>query len=350
MNLRAIFSVFPPRFASKVVSAIIALCISLGGVKCFSLLKGGGDGTPQNDNENISADTGGDNSEDKLQTNGEGSSVTKPQTTVKPQLFDTQKAEQISTLVTADGAIMCELGAKNVIAVKELKKQFGSGDISVFMTALIASEKLSKGSITETEEAVCPAGAARKANYSLSSDVLSVGRRMNIRELLTCMLYQRGSSFAYTLAVHISGSEESFVNEMNAKAKEYGMTDTVFTNVCGADDKEAVTTSYDTLILLNKFLEDTRLRKIFCSDEKITVGMSAQSSVYLTVSNDFFETHCTPWQAKVDGIIGGKTGAIGYLQWAIVLFSDGEKEYAVAVLGSLSPFSDALKIYAEYRP
>lgn len=349
MNLRAIFSAFPPRLGSKLISALLALCISLGGLKCFSLLKGGNEDPPKNDGESISTDTPSDNVSDNVQTNSGNVSESKPQTP-KPQAFDTQNAKPISTLVTADGAVMCELDSKSALAVKELKKQMGSGDISVFMTALIVSEKLSKGSLSETEEAVCPAGAARKANYSLSSDILSVGKRMNIRELLTCMLYQRGSSFAYTLAVHISGSEESFVNEMNAKAKEYGMLDTVFTNVCGAEDKEAVTTSYDTVILLSKFLEDARLRKIFCSDEKITVGMYSQSSVYLTVSNDFFETHCTPWQAKVDGIIGGKTGACGYMQWAIVLFSDGDKEYAVAVLGSVSPFSDALKIYAEYRP
>ena len=350
MNLRTIFSIFPPRVASRLISAVIALCISLGGIKCFSILTGGSEDTPQINDGEVSAGTENNDTGNKTQTNGSELPATKPQSTSKPQLFDTQSTDPISTLITSESAVMCAIDEKRVIAAKELKKQFGSGDISVFMTALIVSEKLSKGNITDSEEAVCPAGAARKANYSLSSDVLSVGKRMSIRELLTCMLYQRGSSFAYTLAVHISGSEESFVNEMNVKAKEYGMTDTVFTNVCGAEDKEAVTSAYDTLILLSKFLEDARLRKIFCSDEKITVGMSSQSSVYLTVSNDFFETHCTPWQAKADGIIGGKTGALGYLQWAIVLFSDGDNEYAVAVLGSLSPFSDALKIYAEYRP
>lgn len=349
MNLRAIFSAFPPRLGSKLISALLALCISLGGLKCFSVLKGSDADSPEKEGESVSVDTENDPVSDKTQASGGSIPESKPEKP-KPQMFDTHNAKPISTLVTADGAVMCELDSKTALAVKELEKQMGSGDISVFMTALIVSEKLSKGSLSEIEEAVCPAGAARKANYSLSSDILSVGKRMNIRELLTCMLYQRGSSFAYTLAVHISGSEESFVNEMNTKAKEYGMHNTVFTNVCGADDKESVTTSYDTVILLSKFLEDARLRKIFCSDEKITVGMSSQSSVYLTVSNDFFETHCTPWQAKVDGIIGGKTGACGYMQWAIVLFSDGDNEYAVAVLGSVSPFSDALKIFAEYRP
>ncbi len=351
MNLRGIISAFPPRLGSKLISAILALCISIGVFKCVSLLKGGNATDTENGpDSNVSTDNVTNNVTDNTQS---GSGNVKEETAQPPNtpVFDDKNAKPISTLVTADGAIMCNIDGKSTVAKKETEKLLGSGDISVFMTSLIVSEKLSKGSISETEEAVCPAGAARKANYSLSSDILSVGKRMNIRELLTCMLYQRGSSFAYTLAVHISGSEESFVNEMNAKAKEYGMKDTVFTNVCGADDKEAVTTSYDTMLLLSKFLEDTRLRKIFCSDEKITIGMYSQSnSVYLTVSNDFFETHCTPWQAKVDGIIGGKTGSCGYTQWAIVLFSDGKSEYAVAVLGSVSPFSDALKIYAEYRP
>lgn len=351
MNLRSIISAFPPRLGSKIISALLALCISLGGFKCVSLIKGGSkpDGG-KSDGGSISSDNSDNGDNDNGQSGNIAVSGGAPEINKLP-VFDTKNAKMISTLVTADGAIMCDIDGKSTVAMKDSAKQLGSGDISVFMISLIVSERLSKGTLSETEEAVCPAGAARKANYSLSSDILSVGKRMNVRELLTCMLYQRGSSFAYTLAVHISGSEESFVNEMNARAKEYGMKDTVFTNVCGADDKEAVTTSYDTVLLLNRFLEDTRLRKIFCSDEKVTIGMYSQSSsVYLTVSNDFFETHCTPWQAKVDGIIGGKTGSCGYTQWAVVLFLDGNTEYAVAVLGSVSPFSDALKIYAEYRP
>ncbi len=347
MNLRGIISAFPPRLGSRIISALLALCITLGGFKCISLLKGG---KSKSEDGGKTEDPSGnvDNVLDSVQSGSDG--VSGGATQQRP-IFDSKNAKQISTLVTADGAMMCNLDKKSMIAVKEAERELGSGDISVFMIAVIVSEKLSNGNISETEEAVCPAGAARKANYSLSSDILSVGKRMNIRELLTCMLYQRGSSFAYTLAVHISGSEESFVNEMNTKASEYGMKNTFFTNVCGADNKEAITTSYDTAIILNKFLEDSRLRKIFCSDEKVTIGMYSQSSsVYLTVSNDFFETHCTPWQAKVDGIIGGKTGSCGYTQWAIVLFSDEKTEYAVAVLGSVSPFSDALKIYAEYRP
>lgn len=347
MNLRSIVSAFPPRIGSRLISALLALCITLGCFKCVSLLKSGKkQDTDVGDDVGASADR--EEPSDSIQTGNDNSSGDPEQ--AKP-IFDGKNAKAVSTLVTADGALMCDLDKKLIIAEKEREMELGSGDISIFMTALIVSEKLSKGSVSETDEAVCPAGAARKANYSLSSDILSVGKRMNIRELLTCMLYQRGSSFAYTLAVHISGSEESFVNEMNLKAKAYGMKNTVFTNVCGADDKEAVTTAYDAALLLSTFLEDARLRKIFCSDEKVTIGMYSQSSsVYLTVSNDFFETHCTPWQAKVDGIIGGKTGSCGYTQWAVVLFLDENTEYAVFVLGSVSPFSDALKIYAEYRP
>ena len=101
--------------------------------------------------------------------------------------------------------------------------------------------------------------------------------------------------------------------------------------------------------MMKYFLDDELLRGIFCSSEPVKIKKYEQSSsVYLTVSNDFFENTCTDSQAKADGILGGKTGICGYSQWTAVLFTNGKTEYMVIALNSPSPYPDVLRMYAAY--
>ena len=47
----------------------------------------------------------------------------------------------------------------------------------------------------------------------------------------------------------ISGSEEAFVEKMNARAKELGMNDTTFKNCHGIDEEGHMTSAYDIAIM-----------------------------------------------------------------------------------------------------
>ena len=64
------------------------------------------------------------------------------------------------------------------------------------------------------------------------------------------------------MSEHIAGSESAFVKKMNEKAKELGMTNTVFKNCHGIDEDDHLTTAYDIALmskeLLNKYPEVTK--------------------------------------------------------------------------------------------
>lgn len=51
------------------------------------------------------------------------------------------------------------------------------------------------------------------------------------------------------MAEHLAGSEEEFVNQMNARAKELGMEHTNFVNCCGLDTDGHVTTARDIALM-----------------------------------------------------------------------------------------------------
>lgn len=69
------------------------------------------------------------------------------------------------------------------------------------------------------------------------------------------------------MAEHIAGTEEAFVQMMNAKAQSLGMNDTTFKNCHGLDEDGHLTSSYDIAVmsreLLNKYPEITKYTTIY---------------------------------------------------------------------------------------
>ena len=56
------------------------------------------------------------------------------------------------------------------------------------------------------------------------------------------------------MAEHLAGSEEAFVEQMNNRAKELGMNDTVFKNCHGIDEDGHVTSAYDIALMSRELL------------------------------------------------------------------------------------------------
>lgn len=323
-----------PRVVSRIIAAILALIFALTAVKIFCEIRSengvGGEGGGVGGNET-----------DATVNVGEGDGGQIPENSI----FATDGAITIGSVIGGKSAIICDLKAQKVVAQKNIHGSLGLKDASVFMTALTVSKAANEGRVALTDYAVCPASAAKSEYYSLSKDILPIGKRMRVGDILKCMIYQSGSSYAYTLAVHISGSEEAFTAEMNEYAKAIGLTDTVFMDCRGESGSTSV---YDLAVILNRVLADPLLKEILFSDDMLTVGYGQSGSVELAVKNDFFETYCTKNQAQHDGIAGGKVGAIGYEHWAVAIFIYEGKEYLCCVLDSKEAFSDMLMMYSAY--
>ena len=78
-----------------------------------------------------------------------------------------------------------------------------------------------------------------------SSMGLMAGDRVHYYDLLYGMMLASGNDAANTTAISISGSKEKFVELMNEKAKQIGMTNTNFVTPSGLDDVEHYSTAYD---------------------------------------------------------------------------------------------------------
>ena len=102
--------------------------------------------------------------------------------------------------------------------------------------------------------------AAVKDSNSLMGVVR--GEQLTIRQLLYGLMLKSGNDAALLLAQTLGGSTEHFVELMNAKAAELGMTHTNFVNPSGAYKRDQYSTARDMAILTCYALKNDLFRKI----------------------------------------------------------------------------------------
>ena len=89
----------------------------------------------------------------------------------------------------------------------------------------------------------------RRYGVSISLAGMRAGEQLPMGALVHASMMQSGNEAAMTIADHIGGSQEGFVEMMNTRARELGAMNTNFTNATGLPDPEMVTTARDMGII-----------------------------------------------------------------------------------------------------
>lgn len=116
------------------------------------------------------------------------------------------------------------------------------------MTALILCEEDN----LEREIIVTPEMVAVEG----SSMGLLPGDRVTLRDLLYGMMLASGNDAANTVAVTLGGSVSGFVEKMNERAKQLGLTHTHFETPSGLDSVGHYTTAYELAVIAANALEN----------------------------------------------------------------------------------------------
>lgn len=96
---------------------------------------------------------------------------------------------------------------------------------------------------------------------------LEPGEEMSLWDLLLAIGLQSANDASVAVAEHIAGSEEAFVQDMNDKARELGLTNTNFVNCHGLTAENHYTSAYDLAIILREGLKNPLFRKITAMKE-----------------------------------------------------------------------------------
>jgi len=114
------------------------------------------------------------------------------------------------------------------------------------MTIYMLFERLQNGSLKLDDTFLVSEKAWRKQGSKM---FVPVGARVKVEDLIRGIIVQSGNDASIVVAEGLAGSEAAFAEQMTAKARELGMSNTTFKNASGWPDPGHVTTARDLATL-----------------------------------------------------------------------------------------------------
>lgn len=198
--------------------------------------------------------------------------------------------------VTAPSVVLLEASTGQVLFEKDPHALRSCASITKVMTLCLVFQALDSGQLSLDQTLTASAHAASMGG----SDIwLEEGESMSVDDLIKATVIMSANDAAVVLAEAVSGSEEAFVAQMNEKAQQLGMNDTVFKNCNGLDEEGHVTSAYDVALMSRELI---RHEKVF--DYTLTWMDSVRGGeTQLVNTNKLIRSY--------QGITGLKTGTTG---------------------------------------
>lgn len=127
-------------------------------------------------------------------------------------------------------AILVDYDTGEALYEKDADKRIPPASMTKLMTAAVVFEKLKSGEITMDTKFPVSQTAWKTGGSKM---FVELGSQIRVEDLLRGMIIQSGNDACIVLAEGISGSEQAFVALMNAKARELGMSNSLFQNTTG---------------------------------------------------------------------------------------------------------------------
>lgn len=199
-------------------------------------------------------------------------------------------------------AILMEASTGRVIYEKNADEALPPASVTKIMTLLLVMEAIDSGRIKLTDMVSVSENAASMGG---SQVYLKVGEEMSVEEMIKCVVIASANDCAVALAEFISGSEESFVSEMNVRAKELGMNNTNFENTNGLDDTVTnhVTSARDIAIMSKELLK----HKVILKYSSTWMDTIRDGSFGLTNTNRLIR-----YYSGANGLKTGSTSKAGF--------------------------------------
>ena len=169
-------------------------------------------------------------------------------------LFANEKAYASEKSNNYTSEIVMELNTKRILHQKNSKDKKYMASTTKILTAIVIIENCDiNETVTITKDTIGIEG---------SSIYLEEGEKLTVKELLYGLMLRSGNDCAVTLAVHCSGSVDTFASLMNETAKRVGANDSNFTNPHGLHDDNHYTTAYDLALISCYAMKNEIFREI----------------------------------------------------------------------------------------
>jgi len=252
--------------------------------------------------------------------------------------------------VISSHAILIDKGLNQIVAQRDAKTIINPASMTKILTVLVAAEHVENLDDTFTI-------TIDITDYSYTNDCSIVGFAENevvtVGDLFYGTILPSGADAALGLATYVAGSQEAFVELMNEKLVELGLSDTAhFTNCVGIYDENHYCTAYDMAMILSAAVDNELCREVL-SAHTYTTSPTEQHPEGITISNWFLRRI----EDKDSGgeVLCGKTGYVlqsGNCSASCALDVDGN-EYICVTVNANSAWRciyDHVAIYKQFLP
>lgn len=220
-----------------------------------------------------------------------------------PWAVEPVKAEELKLAESAKSAMLLEPTTGEIIFEKNSHEKLHPASMTKMMSMLLIIEAIENGVISWDEMVTVSENAASMGGSQI---LLEVGEQMSVHDLFKGIAVASGNDAVVAMAEKIGGSEAIFVDMMNEKAKELGLTDTHFKNPHGLDDDDHYSSAYDMamigkeLVKHEKVLEFTKIYEDY-------LRQNTDRKIWLVNTNKLVRFY-----EGVDGLKTGYTASAGY--------------------------------------
>lgn len=275
---------------------------------------------------------------------------------VEPQVYNFESTADTKNIysdnVISEHAILIDESTDTIVASKGAKERISPASMTKVLTILVAAEHITEEQLDDTFTMTTDI-----TDYSYVNDCSNVGflvdEEVKVRDLFYGTILPSGGDAAVGLATYVAGSHEAFVDLMNEKLEELGLSDTAhFTNCVGLYDANHYCTIYDMAVIMKAAIQNELCLEVL-SEKCYTTASSTEHPEGITISNWFLRRI----EDKETGgeVIGAKTGYVVQSGSCAVSYqlSDDGTPYICATAGSTSSWRciyDHVEIYTRYVP
>lgn len=205
--------------------------------------------------------------------------------------------------IAAKGYVLMDYHSGKVLAEKEMDTKLSPASLTKMMTSYVIGQEVKRGNISLNDDVVISKNAWAKNFPDSSKMFVEVGTTVKVSDLNRGIIIQSGNDACVAMAEHVAGTEDAFVDLMNAWASSLGMKNSHFTNSHGLDDPNLYSTPYDLALLGQALIRDVPEEYAIYSEQKFTYNGITQ-----------YNRNGLLWDKSmnVDGIKTGHTSGAGY--------------------------------------
>ena len=210
-------------------------------------------------------------------------------------------------------AYLMDALTKEVLFEKNSDERLAPASMTKLMTMVLVYEDIINGGLSFDEVLSVSENAASMGGSQI---FLEAGEQMSVRDLFKAMAIGSANDASVALAERVGGTEENFIEMMNAKAEEMNLVNTHFMNPHGLDEDEHYSSAKD-MAILGAYLTQYPEILEYTSTYEDYLRQDTDDSFWLVNTNKLVR-----FVDEVDGIKTGYTPDAGFCLTASAIKDD----------------------------